>query len=161
METKKINEKVLLSTIEKLHENEKLAKDLCCGLPLDIDQAKRIVAALGADPLCLAAVSSWLEAMQESLDETIVSVAYTNEKHAATGHFVKSVIEASNATLQAKKNAILQSLKSGSEPSTLVKELPRAPASHDAAPSHKRSIQGASAKLPDCRASSGYTEWQP
>lgn len=155
------SETPLLNTIAHQHEEAKLAKDLSCGLPLELDHAKRIVSSLSADPLSLAAASSWIEALQEALDETIVRLAYSERGNDLPWELVDNVVEGSVSRLEKQKMEITNRLRKCSAPAGSDQEHINQPLA-EALP--RRAVQGATSMQTGEKTksdTSGFTAWQP
>jgi hypothetical protein len=65
-----------MTALEREHELTKMAKDLAVGLPIREDSARAIAARIGHHPLAMAAFSSWIEALQEAIEDSIAGVAF-------------------------------------------------------------------------------------
>lgn len=73
-ETTLTNEQMI--SIEREHEIQKRAKELAVGLPITEDSARAIVTQIGHDPLALATFGSFIEALQEAIEDSVATLAF-------------------------------------------------------------------------------------
>jgi hypothetical protein len=69
----------LVTSLEREHELNKIAKELSIGLPIREDSARAIAARIGSNPLALAAFGSWIEALQEAIEDSVAGVGFGTE----------------------------------------------------------------------------------
>jgi hypothetical protein len=69
----------LVTNLEREHELNKIAKEISVGLPIREDSARAIAARIGSNPLALAAFGSWIEALQEAIEDSVASVGFGTE----------------------------------------------------------------------------------
>ena len=66
----------MMTALEREHELSKMAKEIAVGLPIREDSARAIAARIGTHPLAMAAFGSWIEALQEAIEDSVASVAF-------------------------------------------------------------------------------------
>lgn len=66
----------MMNVLEREHELSKMAKEISVGLPIREDSARAIAARIGNHPLAMAAFGSWIEALQEAIEDSVASVAF-------------------------------------------------------------------------------------
>lgn len=106
----------LVTNLEREHELNKIAKELSVGLPIREDSARAIAARIGSNPLALAAFGSWIEALQEAIEDSVAGVGFGTDPGSPDAIVIRTLSERLRELSRQADEINLRLLKGGRPP---------------------------------------------